>query len=189
MRKYCPEPVQTVNNNICQSLFRIMDCFFASYWDTELKKVTVEEIEDLENMLEPLFVFACVWSLGCTTTPDGRLKFNQKIKELMGKDHKNKFPNNGTVYDFAFNRETKEWQNWTDTVQAFTIENKATYSEIIVPTFDSIRMKYVTKLLLLNSKHVLCPGPTGTGKTVNISNLLNLEMPEDFQSIPLTFSA
>jgi len=25
-----------------------MDCFFASYWDTELKKVTVEEVEDLE---------------------------------------------------------------------------------------------------------------------------------------------
>ena len=53
-----------------------MDCFFASYWDTELKKVTVEEIEDLENMLEPLFVFALVWSLGCTTTLEGRLKFN-----------------------------------------------------------------------------------------------------------------
>jgi hypothetical protein len=53
-----------------------MDCFFASYWDTELKKVTVEEVEDLENMLEPLFVFACVWSLGCTTTLEGRIKFN-----------------------------------------------------------------------------------------------------------------
>lgn len=170
-------------------MFRVLDCFFASYWDTELKKVSVEEIEDLENYLEPLFVFGCVWSLGCTTTLEGRLKFNQKIKELMGKDSKWKFPNNGSVYDFAFNRETKEWQNWTETQTPFTIDPKATYNEIIVPTFDSIRMKYVTKLLLLNAKHVLCPGPTGTGKTVNIGNLLNLDMPEDFQSIPLTFSA
>lgn len=34
----------------------------------------------------------------------------------MGKESKFKFPNNGTVYDYAFNRETKEWQYWTDTV-------------------------------------------------------------------------
>lgn len=72
MRKYCPEPVKTVDNNICQSLFKIMDCFFAPYWDNELKKTTAEEIEDLDNMLEALFVFACVWSIGCTTTLEGR---------------------------------------------------------------------------------------------------------------------
>lgn len=58
-----------------------------------------------------------------------------------------------------------------------------------MPTFDSIRMKYVKKLLITNGKHVLSPGPTGTGKTVNISNMLNSEMSEDYQAIPLTFSA
>jgi dynein heavy chain len=46
------------------------------------------------------------------------------------------------------------------------------YGEIVVPTFDSIRMLYLKKLLISNNKHVLCPGPTGTGKTVNINTLL-----------------
>jgi dynein heavy chain len=41
---------------------------------------------------------------------------------------------------------------------------------------------------LTNKKHVLCPGPTGTGKTVNISKLLQ-ELPEEYQYIPITFSA
>jgi dynein heavy chain len=50
-------------------------------------------------------------------------------------------------------------------------------------------MKFIKGLLLKNKKHCLSPGPTGTGKTVNIANLINLEMPEDFSSVPLTFSA
>ncbi len=52
------------------------------------------------------------------------------------------------------------------------MDNKLTYGEIVVPTFDSIRMKYLKKMLVMNRKHVLSPGPTGTGKTVNINELL-----------------
>jgi dynein heavy chain len=47
-RKYCPEPVLTVDNNLCQSMFRLLDCFIVPYFDTELKKVVPEEVEDLE---------------------------------------------------------------------------------------------------------------------------------------------
>lgn len=41
----------------------------------------------------------------------------------------------------------------------------------------------------MNKKHVLSPGPTGTGKTVNINELLTQELPEEYQTIPITFSA
>ena len=58
-----------------------------------------------------------------------------------------------------------------------------------MPTFDSIRMKYLKKLLIMNKKHVLSPGPTGTGKTVNINELLTSELTEEYQSLPITFSA
>jgi dynein heavy chain len=54
---------------------------------------------------------------------------------------------------------------------------------------DSIRIKYAYKLLLTNKYHVLSPGPTGTGKSVNVDSLLTKEMPENFQYISLTFSA
>ncbi len=48
MRRNCSEPVPTVNNNIAQSLMRILDCYFADYFDTEIRKVAPEEVEDLE---------------------------------------------------------------------------------------------------------------------------------------------
>jgi dynein heavy chain len=67
-----------------------------------------------------------------------------------------------------FDMTKKEWVKWTDTVREYFADAKNAYSEIVVPTFDSIRMQYVTRILLMNKKHVLCPGPTGTGKTVNV---------------------
>ena len=188
-RKYCPEPVLTVDNNLCQSMFRLFDCFMFPYYDTELKKVVADEVEDLEHMIEGIFIFCLVWSVGCTTTPEGRTKFNIKIRDLMGKDNKFKFPSQGTCYDYKFSVEKKEWIYWTETINEFIIDPKALYNEIIVPTFDSIRMKFVKGTLLQQKKHVLSPGPTGTGKTVNIANLINLEMPEEFSNVPLTFSA
>jgi len=63
------------------------------------------------------------------------------------------------------------------------------YGEIVVPTIDSIRIKYLKRIIVMNKKHVLAPGPTGTGKTVNINQLLTTELNEDYQTIPLTFSA
>jgi dynein heavy chain len=83
MRKHCTEPVPTVDNNVCQRLMRILDCFFADYWETEIKKIAPEEVEDLEQMMEPLFIFAVVWSIGCTTDLEGRDKFNSKLRELI----------------------------------------------------------------------------------------------------------
>lgn len=40
MRKNCKEPVFTVDNNIVQSMLRILDTYFAEYIETEVKKVT-----------------------------------------------------------------------------------------------------------------------------------------------------
>jgi len=50
-------------------------------------------------------------------------------------------------------------------------------------------MKYFIKTLVMNNKHVLTPGPTGTGKSVNIAELLTYELPEEFQTLAITFSA
>lgn len=107
----------------------------------------------------------------------------------MGRDHKYSFPNEGLVYDYCFDRTKREWVIWTNTVPSYSVDNRLSYGEIVVPTFDSIRMKYLKRILLMNKKHVLSPGPTGTGKTVNINELLTQELTEEYQSIPITFSA
>lgn len=66
----------TVDNNIVQSLMRILDCYFADYYESELTKITPEMVEEFEPSVEPLFVFALTWSIGCTTNLEGREKFS-----------------------------------------------------------------------------------------------------------------
>jgi dynein heavy chain len=107
----------------------------------------------------------------------------------MGRDFKIPIPNEGLVHDYCFDKTKREWVIWTNTVSSYSVDNKLNYGEIVVPTFDSIRMKYLKRLLVMNKKHVLAPGPTGTGKTVNINELLTTELTEEYQSIPITFSA
>ena len=99
------------------------------------------------------------------------------------------FPEERLVYDYKFNPETKEWVYWKETIAEYSVDIKLSYNEIVVPTVDSIRMKFLTKFLLLNSKHCLTPGPTGTGKSVNIQELLTYELPEEYQTLAMTFSA
>lgn len=71
----------------------------------------------------------------------------------------------------------------------FEVDSKLGYHEIMIPTSDSTRNTNLLKLLITNNKHVMNPGPTGTGKTQNIFNVLNLELGDDFMYISLTFSA
>lgn len=52
LRKNCIEPVVTVDNNLVQSLMRILDCFFKDYIETENNKVNDEDLENLESFTE-----------------------------------------------------------------------------------------------------------------------------------------
>jgi dynein heavy chain len=189
MRKNLPEPVKTVDNNVAQSIFRIIDCFFSPYVENEIKKISKEELNNLDSMINQLFFFGLTWAVGVTTTLDGRIKFDKWIRENVLSKLGFDFPADRLVYDYKFNTETKEWQYWRDTVPEYTVDIKSSYNEILVPTVDSIRMKYFVKTLVMNNKHVLTPGPTGTGKSVNIAELLTYELPEEFQTLGITFSA
>ncbi len=58
-----------------------------------------------------------------------------------------------------------------------------------IPTKDSVRNLYLTKMLLTKDFHVLALGPTGTGKSLNSVQLLSSGLSDTFQYISLAFSA
>jgi dynein heavy chain len=167
---------------------RILDCYFVNYIESEVKKITKDDISNLETMITQLFVFSFIWSIGTTTTLEGRVKFDKFFREKIQKLGI-EFPEDKLVYDYKFNPETKEWEYWMDTISEYQVDIKISYNEIVVPTVDSIRMKFFTKFLLLNGKHCLTPGPTGVGKSVYIQELLTYELPEEYQTLAMTFSA
>ena len=58
----------------------------------------------------------------------------------------------------------------------------------MIPNIDSTRNTQLTNMLIKQSYHVLSPGPTGTGKSMNIYAFLN-QMGDNYQYIAITFSA
>eukprot|EP01017_Pseudomicrothorax_dubius_P015450 TRINITY_DN17806_c0_g1_i1.p1 TRINITY_DN17806_c0_g1~~TRINITY_DN17806_c0_g1_i1.p1 ORF type:complete len:339 (-),score=77.25 TRINITY_DN17806_c0_g1_i1:34-993(-) len=190
MRRNCKETVTTANNNLTQSLMRLISCFFIEYYDTEVKRVTPEEIDVLESMLEPIFLFALTWSVGCTVDSEGRKKFNHfLLSRIQEQGGRTTYPEGGTIYDFLFNKKTKSHVPWAEPGRVIEVDQTLSYSEIVIPTNDYTRMLFLMKTLLTNNSHVLCTGPTGTGKSLNAMALLTTGLTEEWQSINITFSA
>ncbi|MEE6511728.1 hypothetical protein FKM82_018461 [Ascaphus truei] len=71
----------------------------------------------------------------------------------------------------------------------FSMAPDTSYSDIIVPTLDTVRMSHLLGMLLTNKKPVLCVGPTGTGKTLTVSDKLLKKLPLEYISHLLMFSA
>jgi dynein heavy chain len=124
MRKNIKEVSPTVNNNLVSSLMKIMDCFFIPYTETEIKKVSQEDIEILESMIENLFIFALIWSVGSTTDYDGRLMFNQWLRDQIKSNPKVKMPETGSIYDYQFDDKgaVKEFVSWSKQYANFSID-------------------------------------------------------------------
>ena len=100
LRKNLTEPVTSQDNNLCQSISRIIDCFLVKYIDTELKVVSPEEVEELDEIIENIYLYAVIWSLGVTTNSDGRKKFDKALRDIIiTRPLKPEFPSTGSVYD------------------------------------------------------------------------------------------
>jgi len=99
----------------------------------------------------------------------------------------------GTIYDYCYLPESNEWKNWMEFTNKEEIDNfpkNSIVNEIIVTTVDTIRYGYMLELFIMNNIRSLFVGPTGTGKTAYIQNvLLNKLNPEKFLTIDIGFSA
>ena len=191
LRRFLTEIALTIDNNLTESLMRLLDCFFAPFVEQDgVDPPTKEEIEQLDVAIESLFLFSLVWSVGVTTVSTGRIKFDAYLKQTMTMNSvKIPFPKAGLVYDYKFDIATSKWQTWMADVESFEYNPSLTFNEVVVPTKDSVRNLFLLEKLLTNGKHVLCVGPTGTGKTVNIMNYLQQGMDQKYVPLTLSFSA
>lgn len=150
--------------------------------------------------LESIFVFAMTWSLGGSLPDDARRKLNEFVRALLSgqnpqypKPKVTKFaktsipPDRGTLHDFLFR--DGQWLSWTDTTTAVEIASDAAPECIIVPTATTALQTFFTKLFLDHNQPVLFVGPTGTGKSAIVNDII-LSLPkEKFVPIFINFSA
>jgi len=148
-----------------------MASFLDFYFEDETSKKKPEEVELVNVGFENIFFFSWVWSVCCTCMNEGRKLFNELLRGKIKASPEINIPDEGTIYDYCYNLQTNEWTEWTAPYMSYNIDTRIHFAEIVVPTIDYARMKWLQKFLFSNKKHVLCPGPVGTGKSVNANDL------------------
>ncbi|CAB4032385.1 dynein heavy chain 7, axonemal-like [Paramuricea clavata] len=201
----------TNDANLVYSHMSLMETLMDEFQDEEeFKKLNEREVT---AWLECIYLFAAVWSLGATVPADGRKAFDAVFREIIdgalsletkGKYHiitivdppprpfLCPFPHKGTVYDYRFIKEGMgKWELWTDEIKdAPPIPKEMMFNEIIVPTVDTVRYTFLMNQLVTHQKPCLFVGPTGTGKSVYITNfLLNNLSKEKYKPLLINFSA
>ncbi|XP_065655373.1 dynein axonemal heavy chain 7 isoform X2 [Hydra vulgaris] len=200
----------TNDANLVTSCMNLMDCFI----EDVTKEDNFKTINDAEvtSWLESVFLFSCVWSFGGTVDNNGRTMFDLFFREIMNgapslesqrkyaildsvdeprRPYLCPFPNQGSVYDYHFIKEGMgKWRLWTDDIsEALVIPKDAQFNEIIVPTIDTVRYTYLMQKLINHQKSTLFVGPTGTGKSVYISDFLLRRIDEKYKPTIINFSA
>jgi dynein heavy chain len=174
---------------VVNHMIRIIECYMVAFkpkhHDSE------EEIKipnDIEDKLINCLIYATIWGIGGALDEFTSNKFDIFLQDMInGEDVREKYnvdmgpdgaenypamkiPNKigemKSLYDMYFDMDEMRWTHWLQTVPKYVVDKDSSYLQLSIPTIDSIRMVGISKMLLLNSKHVLAVGPTGTGKSV-----------------------
>eukprot|EP00955_Chlamydomonas_euryale_P031479 330690-Chlamydomonas_euryale.AAC.4 len=195
LRRGVKETVTTVNPNLVASCFNLMDALILAWRRPDGgPALSADERNALGAMLPSLMLFSVVWSLGASCDKAGRQAFDEFFKRCvadagLGLPDGAMFPAELSVYEWCYDQSEAKWVEWMDTVPEFKCDPDRPFSQIIVPTADTVRYTYLVDRLLACGKHVLCVGETGTGKTLNVANKLMNDMPADVLPVFMTFSA
>ncbi|XP_028924872.1 dynein heavy chain 7, axonemal isoform X6 [Ornithorhynchus anatinus] len=212
IRKHARELSPTSDTNLVRSLMNLMDCMMDDF-DDEIKMRTKGERE-IYSLLEGVFVFSLTWSLGATCGEDDRRRFDRLVRELLAgplpEETRERYkllsgteraaakaltvplPAEGTIYDYRFVKEgVGRWEAWVEQLaSAPPIPQDAMFSEIIVPTVDTVRYSCLMDLLVRRQKPAVFVGPTGTGKSVYIIDFLLKQLNKDiYKPLLINFSA
>ncbi|KAG5489970.1 hypothetical protein JKF63_00089 [Porcisia hertigi] len=177
--------------NLVMSCFNLFDCFMSPYTPTRTYEVPQDKLDLLREVYLHILIFSVVWSFGTTGDRPSRQRFDKFLRDELRLNNVNvELPVIGCLHDYQFIPEERRWIAWTERLPPFTAQvTQSNFSEIIVLTADVARYKFVNRILLENSYHTLCCGPTGTGKTVLMRQLLMEDMPKECTPIFFTFSA
>lgn len=191
-------------------MIRIIDCYMTQFKPNETDGEEAEIPKDIDDRLINALVYAGIWGIGGSLEETTRPKFDLFYQDLingedvitkydldLGPDHgyeamkiPNKINECKTIFDLFFDQEEMRWINWLSSVPKYSINKDHSYLDLSIPTIDSIRASNLTKMLLMNNKHVLLVGPTGTGKSVSMNQLLKSDFDnEEWIYYSLGFSA
>ncbi|XP_052743009.1 dynein axonemal heavy chain 1-like [Bicyclus anynana] len=203
LRSSCTEIVTSIDSALVLKFLELLDYRLRPLTGKDDRPPPGAPFLAMMPKLAPCWViWAVIWSVGATCDHNGRAKFSDFLRNLMNESGmKPLFPKEGRVYDYTlhdggFTDLTEDgepanpyWYNWMDNLDEYEVDPEWQYADIEVPTLDNVRSAAILGYKITNYNHVICVGPTGTGKTVTISSKLSRGLHKKFICEFLVFSA
>lgn len=150
-------------------------------------QLTDSKLAMQETIIEGIFVQSVVWSIGAVLDEEDRTKFSEAIKKLseLPLIHTSapillgQLPGNDkSLFEYLFDYTELQWIHWDNYVPEYHHDRQLAFSDILVPTMDTVRHTWILDKLVEFKKPVLFVGEVGTSKTVTIQNFLQ-QLPQD----------
>mmetsp|Transcript_42407 Transcript_42407/g.49462 ORF Transcript_42407/g.49462 Transcript_42407/m.49462 type:complete len:677 (+) Transcript_42407:4205-6235(+) len=197
VRYEATETTPTQVQNLVRSCLRIFRALLKVF--DEDKTRLEQPKKDIITIVDGCFMFGLIWSVCATVNTEFRKACNDCLKKLLQGDldagtkplKKVVFPDRGTIYDHLFDPAKNKWMNWNEIINKDEkIPNNMAPQDIIVTTADKVKYSYLLELFVNNEIPALYVGPTGTGKSIYIKNVLQSTLPKErFTTIEVGFSA
>ncbi|KAL0234517.1 hypothetical protein PCE1_001553 [Barthelona sp. PCE] len=197
--------IPSTDVNLIKQLTIMFDTFFDQFLaatENLDEKVSLES-----DVVESIFLFCLVWSIGALLEPDYRGQLDQHIKALSGRSlikaaggrvSVGDLPHSDadTLFDFVFvfdplNVNECYWTHWNNKVSEYVPPKSGKFSEILVPNKETVCLSYLIQTMSPNSPFLVI-GDSGTAKTVTIQKFLMdpaLNDPDKTQLLQFNFSA
>lgn len=127
-----------------------------------------------------------IWSFGASLEDDEKISFANGLKSMS---QKIKFPEAGTVYDYFFDPIECAWKHWQDQVVAYDENFDGLYTNLVVPTAETTRQKFLIDIHLISRRGMLYVGKAGTGKTTILKDYFAEVNPELVQTSAINFNS
>ncbi|KAL0488326.1 dynein heavy chain [Acrasis kona] len=165
IRNHCKEDVETVDLALVTCLCDLFVAVMPNH-----AQLTGREDPYMKTMLQNLFTFSFVWSIGGNIVKENRQEFDKHCRDQLR--NVCNMPLHGSVYDFCIDFDTNTFVEWSRMVPEFVYNPSIPFSQIMVPTVDTVRSSYMLRTLIKIEKPILFNGKTGVGKTSIVANTL-----------------
>ncbi|XP_014276767.1 dynein axonemal heavy chain 2 isoform X2 [Halyomorpha halys] len=151
----------------------------------DVAKVYPPESEDYIYAARFYFFFCAIWTLAGSLSEKGR-----EVMDAFIREQEPSYPSEETVYEYFIDQKTRAYVHWREKLSDNWKYNPETpFCKIFVPSIDTLRYTYLTNALLSHNIPVLITGGVGTGKTSNVTSVIDVLDKTKYSIVTINLSA
>ncbi|KAK5645094.1 hypothetical protein RI129_006394 [Pyrocoelia pectoralis] len=183
IRKNCKQLCSAGEVNLVKNMMQVIQMIITDAFADPTKKE--ENLKYLRSWIQGSSMVGLAWGLGSILDTTSRQKFDEYFKSIWKGENVEypippliekleiQIPNDGILFDYSFVFKGKgTWKYWPDTIKSMKVDEAKNIQQVLIPTVDTVKYMYIIDMYIKHKFPILIIGPTGTGKSYYIQDLL-----------------